>query len=247
MPTLDRSTTHPNPPHRRWLLAAVALAFACPGDDATPSGGSGSAGPTTTTTTTSTSTSTTTEPGSSTTAATTTADSTGTPPVGDCECAIADPFGDELDPTCDAAALASWVPGCPDAQPCPRLTVACPRPGVDLYDCTMEYTYDDAATQCMLETLRDGTPARLEIDGLEDPGLFGGQSRYMVHVLEGRMAVRAGCLRNDVGVLDFGPSLHTLAEPDYFTGCIALPTPSERYDCLMAGLQGDADVPPCGG
>jgi hypothetical protein len=253
MATLDRAKTLTTPSRRHWLLMA-AFVFACLGDDTTPSDGGGSAGMTTTNGTTSTSNGITatsiasaSDSGPSSTAAATATDSTGAPPAGACECAGPGPDADADGHDCDAAALAAWVPGCPEAQPCSRLTVACPRPGVDLYDCSQEYTYDEAAMQCVLETLRDGTPARLEIDGTEDYGLFGGQSFYLVHVLEGRMVVRAGCIPGDAGVTLFEPRLKTLPEPEFFTGCMEMATPKDRYDCITLGVNGGDALPECPG
>lgn len=92
----------------------------------------------------------------------------------------------------------------------------------------------------MLEVLRDGTPARLEIDGLEDGGIFSGQSLYLVHVLAlqtgERAALRTGCRQTDVGAEPYGPEPFLLADSDYFTACMEVADPGERYDCMMNGL-----------
>ena len=151
---------------------------------------------------------------------------------------------DELGLDCTAEALAEWSADCPQTQPCPRLTVECSRPGVDLYDCTAELAFDEPAMQCMLEVLRDDTPALLEIDGLEDGGIFSGQSLYLVHVVptetDHRLALRTGCRQTDLGAEPYGPSPFILADADYFTACMAVPTPRERYDCMMNGLVAEA-------
>ena len=242
MPKPYRSTTHLTSLHH-GLLVTVALAFACPSDDTTPSDGSDSAGTTTAAASTSAATgvtSTSSAPGSSTAATDpTAADSSGdAPPELACICTLPN----ELGPSCNAEALAAWVPDCPEVQPCPRLTVECSRPGFDLYDCTSELAFDEAAMQCMLEVLRDGTPARLEIDGLMDNGAFSGQSLYLVHVLgpqetaSDRLALRTGCMPLDLGAEPYGPTPHELADPGYFTGCMDMASPSERYECMMDGL-----------
>lgn len=239
----------------RWLtphtclLATLALALACPSDDTVTGDGSGTgstSAPASTTDATSTNgiTSTSSASGSSTTATDpTTADSTGDPSSPRaCLCEWPNELGFE----CNAEALAAWVPSCPEAQPCPRLTVECPRAGVDLYDCTSELAFDEAAMQCMLEVLRDGTPARLEIDGLEDNGAFSGQSLYLVHVLAletgDRAALRTGCMPIDLGAEPYGPTPFLLADSDYFTACMDVAAPAERYDCMMNGLAAEA---PC--
>lgn len=99
---------------------------------------------------------------------------------------------------------------------------------------------DEEAMQCMLEVLRDGTPARLEIDGLEDGGQFSGQSLYLVHVVPlptgDRAALRTGCRQTDVGAEPYGPEPFLLAESGYFTACMEVAVPSERYECMMNGL-----------
>jgi hypothetical protein len=145
---------------------------------------------------------------------------------------------------CGTEELVAWIPGCPEAEPCSRLTVECSRPGVDLYYCKAELVFDEAAMQCMLETLRDGTPARLVLDGTMD-GIFSGQSMYVIHVLEGRMAVRAGCMQSDIGAQLYGPDLHTLADADYFTGCMDVAAPDDRYDCMLDGLGEGTTLPEC--
>lgn len=245
MAALDRATTDASSTQRgAWLLAGLVLATACAGDDVIAGDGSGtsstSAGSGATSTAhgvTSTS-----GPSGTSTASGTAADSgsTGdTPHAGGCFCGSFD----ELGPTCDAEALAAWAPTyCPEAQPCPRLTVECSRPGSDLYDCMTELVFDETAMQCMLETLRDRTPARLEVDGLQDYGVFSGQSLYLVYVIgpvpdaSDLLAVRTGCLQGDVGAEAFGPTPHFLASPDYFTACMQVPDPRDRYDCMMNGL-----------
>jgi hypothetical protein len=102
--------------------------------------------------------------------------------------------------------------------------------------------------QCMLETLRDGTPARLEIDGDMHFGFSGAQPLYLVHVLEGRTAVQAGCLAmGALAVESFPPGLHELADASYFTDCMAVAAPRERYECMMNGLGEGTTLPACPG
>ena len=230
---------------RSGLLALLSLAFACPADDTVPSDGSGTGGGTGGSTSTSdVSTNGITSTGSpSTSTDPTAAETTGMePPLDACACVLSYPSRD----SCGAEELVDWVVGCPQEQPCSRLSVTCPRPGQDLYDCTSELVFDEAAMQCMLETLRDGTPARLEIDGLLDYGLLSGQSLLMVHVLDGRTAVRASCIGVDTGAEAFDPTSHMLADADYFTACVEAATPLERYECMMAGLLGEGtSLPVC--
>jgi hypothetical protein len=245
---MGRSTSHAcSTPFRAWsLLATVTLVLACPSDDVVQGDGSGTSSTTAGSSsgaaaTTSGITSTSGPSGASSTGSTdpTAADSTGEPPPDQlCICWTPEPFGK----WCGPEELAAWLSVCPDAQPCPRLTVECSRPAFDLYDCMTELVFDEAAMQCMLETLRDGTPSRLEIDGLLDYGLFSGQSLYLIHVLEGRAAMRVGCIQGDVGAGTFGPDSYVLAAPEYFTGCMDVADPHERYDCMMNGL---AEEHPC--
>jgi hypothetical protein len=234
---MDRWTLHAAL-HSACLLALLSLAFACPADDTVQSDvsgtGDGTVGVTSTNGITSTS-----SPGGSTDP--TAAESTGMePPLDACACVLSYPSRS----SCGAEELVNWVVGCPQEQPCSRLSVTCPRPGQDLYDCTSELVFDEAAMQCMLETLRDGTPARLEIDGLLDYGISSGQSLHLVHVLEGRTAVRAACINVDVGAETFDPTSHVLTDADYFTACIEAATPLARYECMMDGLLGEGTTLP---
>lgn len=256
MASLARAMTRSSHARPHGLLLACAFTFACPADDTVPSNGSGTDSTTaadSTSTTAAASTtaadsttgvsSTTGTPGSSSSSTDTTAadSTTGDPPS---------PYGclcewtDELGLDCTAEALAEWSADCPQTQPCPRLTVECSRPGVDLYDCTAELAFDEPAMQCMLEVLRDDTPALLEIDGLEDGGIFSGQSLYLVHVVptetDDRLALRTGCRQTDLGAEPYGPSPFILADADYFTACMDVAIPSERYDCMMNGLVAEA-------
>jgi hypothetical protein len=235
-------------------IAAIALALGCPSDDTVPNDGSGSGGsgvgPSTGSGSTQGATSTSSASGSSTESSAasstdaTAADSTGMdPPAAICACAPSFPARD----FCYVEDLAGWVPGCPQEQPCSRVLVSCPRPNQDLYDCTSELVFDEAAMQCMLETLRDGTPGQLVIDGLLDYGIRSGQSLYMVHVLEGRTAVRAGCIDFDFGHETYEPAMHELADPGYFTDCMTVAAPRERYECMMNGLGEGTTLPACPG
>lgn len=249
MASLARAMTRSSHARPHWLLLACTFAFACPADDTVPSdgGGTGStaaAASTAAADSTHGVTSTSGAPGSSSSSTDpTAADSTGDPSSPRaCLCE----WPNQLGSGCSAEALAEWVPDCPATQPCPRLTVECSRPGVDLYDCTAALAFDERAMQCMLEVLRDGTPARLEIDGLEDGGIFSGQSLYLVHVVptvtDDRLALRTGCRQTDLGAQPYGPSPFFLADADYFTACMGVTAPRERYDCMMNGLVAEA---PC--
>ncbi len=176
------------------------------------------------------------------TAPTSGADSTGTIPD-ECTCQVDEQQREMIG--CGYEELAQWVPGCPADMPCGRVTVECMRPGQDLYDCMgQELVYDGEAIDCALGVLRDQVPARLEIDGTEDFGVFSGQQQYLVEVT-GPSAVLSGCLRTDTGFFADEPSLVELADPSTFDACLALPTPVERYDCMWAALSTMGALPVC--
>src|SRR5687768_4909453 len=108
---------HSTMPRHRWLLAALALAFACPGDEPVPSGPGTTTGTTTAVATTSVPTTSlgVSESGNPTsTLDPTTADSTGAPPLDACACA-----GPSEISGCND--IDEWVPGCPSAEPCPTV------------------------------------------------------------------------------------------------------------------------------
>lgn len=178
---------------------------------------------------------------------TTVADGTTGEPAEPCSCRLSDDDIQEVGCSFDGIPL--WTPGCPEATPCDRITVECMRPGQDLYRCMgQELLYDEAALQCALETLRDQVPARLEIDGREDMGIFSGQSRYVVHVRGDGTAVSGGCQTTDTPFFyQFGPSPRQVMDAAHFEGCLALPTATERYDCLWEGLPVAGGLPVCPG
>lgn len=233
---------------RCWTPFALllTLTIGCGDDSAVGPDGSGDAGATTTSATTA---------GASnsgsglvtmtgTATGTTAADETGPPPPADqCMCQVPD-----LEAVgCGFEQLPQWSPGCPDAMPCDRVTVECMRPGQDLYDCMgQELVYDEPALQCALETLRDQVPARLELDGREDMGIFTSQLRIVLHVLGEGMAVSASCQSTDVGFIGSGPRAREVMGASHFEGCLALPTAAERYDCLWEGLVVLDELPTCG-
>jgi hypothetical protein len=62
-------------------------------------------------------------------------------------------------------------------------------------------------------------------------------------VLEGRTAVRAGCISAE-GVHLEDPTAHALADADYFTACMKAASPAMRYACMMDGLMGEGTVLP---
>ncbi|HET6582081.1 MAG TPA: hypothetical protein VFG69_01515 [Nannocystaceae bacterium] len=133
---------------------------------------------------------------------------------------------------------------CELPMPCERLTVTCPRPGADLYDCTAELVYDTDALRCVLEVLRDDTPAHLRVDGDVDQGTFVGPEEHQLLVLGDRRLTKTTCMATDVGG-DGSAATMSSADADYFTACLALDIPRERYECLWAGLAPTGDLPAC--
>jgi len=136
-------------------------------------------------------------------------------------------------------------PLCELPMPCPRLAVTCPRAGTDLYDCRSEFVYDEVATTCVLEVLRDDTPAHLLVDGTEDWGIFSGQEQFQLFVLGDHIVERTSCMATDVGGQGHA-WLGASAGAEHFTGCLALDVTRDRYECLLAGLTYTNEAPMCG-
>jgi len=160
--------------------------------------------------------------------------STGDSPA--CVCAIV--------PDRQDFASCGWTPTCELPQPCPRLTVTCPRPGGDLYDCGPEYVYDTDAMRCALEILRDDVPAHLLVDGDEDWGIFSGQEMHEIFVPGGAPITVTTCMATDVGGEGWA-GLVGSAGPDHFASCLEIEVPRDQYACLWAGLSRPTDVPAC--
>jgi hypothetical protein len=147
---------------------------------------------------------------------------------------------------CGLDTLDAWVPGCSPTQPCPVVTAECPRPS--LYSCRVELVFDEPALQCALESLRDGTPGRLQISQLGVGFDFSPGANTFVHVLDDRRAVQVSCDSLDAqGPVFYTPAAHVLAEPDYFTACLAEATAGQRYHCMMTGFGEGSQFPACAG
>jgi hypothetical protein len=136
-------------------------------------------------------------------------------------------------------------PRCELPMPCPPLTVTCPRAGTDLYDCGSEFVYDEVATTCVLEVLRDDMPAHLLVDGTEDWGIFTGQEQFELFVLGDRIVERTSCMATDVGGQGHA-WLGASAGAEHFAGCLQLDVTRDRYECLFAGLTYTNQAPTCG-
>lgn len=128
---------------------------------------------------------------------------------------------------------------------CDELYSMCTRPNPDMYMCDpASFTYDEAILACMLEALRDRTPGKLVIASENDIcGLEGcGSDRTEITILPDDLAVERDCSASPLGAESSWSTLATLAEPAHFDGCLALPTPQERYGCLRSGITSGAEL-----
>ncbi len=220
-----------------WPAAIVALVLGCgpqagTGDGGGEGDGDGSEGPDASTSTSSTTNDTNPPPD--------TLDLGGggdTSSEGPCVCAVE--IGENDWESC------GFESSCALPMPCPRVTVTCPRPGADFYECGPEYVYDEEAIRCALEVLRDDTPAHLLLDGTEDYGIYTGQAEHEIFVEGDRVLSYTRCMATDVGNEGWA-KLAQSAAADHWSGCLDLDIPREMYECLWAGIASTADAPACG-
>jgi len=141
---------------------------------------------------------------------------------------------------CSYELVGAELPHCGWAPICDEVTVDCARAGTDLYDCTAELVYAEEALACALTALRDRTNGALLIEGDTDFGLYTDQSKTVIWILPDDVAATGDCFGTDVG----GEWTHvyavTLAPADHFADCLDLAAPSDRYDCLFAGVSNEA-------
>ncbi len=129
---------------------------------------------------------------------------------------------------------------------CAPIVVECSRPNPDMYACEAEYTYDEEALTCALEALRDRAAGTLSIDSENEVcGLEGcGSYRAQIAILADERVVLSSCNANPIQAESASSSLRQLAAPEHFEGCLALPAPADRYDCLFEGIPSDMQI--CG-
>ena len=166
------------------------------------------------------------------------ADPTGTPAM--CGCGVA-PEQASCD---DEATLWAFVPECPGALPCERVTVRCPRPGADLYDCQNELVFAEEALDCVLTAMRDRTPGRFVLEGTVS-GNHGYHETYGLHLTGGETAVLSTCTGGIVGSI--AGAQGTLLAPKFFADCLALENPQLRYACVATGVDQQTSLPACAG
>jgi len=214
----------------RRVLALLLLA-ACgdrpiPGDSSTGDASTGTAATTTTTTI---------PPG-------TTGDTptTGPAPLA-CSCAA---YFDHTG--CGDDELWPQIADCEQPTICPTVTVACPRPNQDIYSCQDELVIDAEALECAIAALRDRTPGRFIIEGIANGGLFSAPPVFAVRLPGADQAATTSCQVTDTGT-SWDAIASTLAEPSFFSDCLAKPNTQARHACALAGLLMDkSTLPLCG-
>ena len=233
----------------RWLALFGLCMIGCgPSVDAGEDGGSGEGGSASTGGLSASST----DPGTASTSAATssTAESSSTSSSSSSSSSTTD--GDALPPECSCTDVVDDAFGCSDTSDsicdgeliCPTLTVSCPRPNPDMYECSSEYVYDEAALACALAALRDRTPGRFLIDA--ENGICGlegcGRDQSEITVTGDGRAVVMACSADPLGEGSNNTTVSMLADAAYFTACIEVGTPAEQYDCLLAGLGEPVDA-----
>lgn len=207
---------------RRRASLPLALLLACGrGDDVSTSAGETSTGTSTTTPGTSTSTS------SSTSSASETSSTTD----GEAGLVCPAPFWKEADDLPDPAPECACVQGGVECEGpiCPPITATCLH---DSYGLCVDWKYDEAAIECALVALRDGTPGSVRwtfssLDGIRT------QSGSL-YISTDRRALRRDSYTED---LDWGVSdtaVWQLQEPDFFASCLLHVDPCARLECIYS-------------
>ena len=152
-----------------------------------------------------------------------------------CGCRVAD----ESSSSCDEQATTS----CAGEVLCPELSRRCGRVGPDMYACSGELVYDEAALECGLKALAAGAPGRLLVQAENTScGLEGcGDDRYELTITGPDLVVQSLCESSPISAESSVSSLRSLQPPTYFEECLTRSDPGDRWTCLWNGL-GEPDV-----
>ena len=154
---------------------------------------------------------------------------------------------DETNKHCDEVLAAV---SCSPERLCDHVTLDCPHTNADMYVCTHELVYGEAALHCALTALRDGTPGYVSLAHESSDGYYNQPFGYAqpyedIRILDGRAFASSSCQDSDTGTMWHEHSVGTLADSNYFAGCLALPAPAEQYRCLFDGLVAPQQMPAC--
>jgi len=125
------------------------------------------------------------------------------------------------------------------SQLCPSIAGSC-KDNQELFSdkCYGHWTYDEAALDCALVAARDGTEGTLRWGFSANSG-FSGRDGFL-HIVSERRAIRQDRNHLDLGGEASDTELWQLKDPNYFQGCIDLPSFCERLHCFFAGTTGQA-------
>jgi len=216
----------------RRILALLLAVTACgdrpiPGDTSTGDTSTGTSSTTTPTT-------------ASPTSSTSDTPTTGAAPLA-CSCAA---FFDHQG--CGDDELWPQIADCELPTICPTVTVDCPRPNEDIYFCQDDLVIDAEALECAIVAMRDRTPGRFIIEGINNPGFFFDPPVFAVRLPGVDQAATTSCQRTDAGT-GWDAIASTLAEPSFFSDCLAKPEAHTRHSCALAGLlMNKSSLPLCG-
>lgn len=129
---------------------------------------------------------------------------------------------------------------------CPTVTVACPRPNQDIYSCEADLVIDAEALECAIVAMRDRTPGRFIVEGINNGGIFSAPPVFAVRLPGADQAATTSCQGTDTGT-SWDAIASTLAEPSFFSDCLATPDAQARHDCALQGLlMHKSTLPLCG-
>ena len=153
----------------------------------------------------------------------------------DCCCFTSHPDAGYIENTCSSVALCPGVaitcsnddPECPAAE-----LIGAAMGSADVFEVN-----DEAALDCVLQALRDGTPGTLEWGFLDFT--YGGQFRRSVtqHLAEGRVVFTAGEDVLDQSGVVYDVTEETLLPPEHFEECLQGDVRAKSL-CLVATTTG---------
>lgn len=138
---------------------------------------------------------------------------------------------------------------CPSqpASPCELIQEFCYQDAM-LYDCVFDESsewlrYSEMSLECGLIQLRDRTPGTLTWQSTRDYNITG--SRGLLQITADAQVLNHNCTYADVSAAFLKPTKVKLSPAGYFDDCLALPEPSQRWECMHAGITEIEPIPQC--
>ncbi len=159
-------------------------------------------------------------------------------------------YTDEFEgPWCGIDSLHDFLDECPSrpASPCGLIEEFCYQDTMT-YDCIFDESgewlrYSETSLECGLIQLRDRTPGTLTWQSTRDYNITG--YRGLLQITEEGQVLGNNCTYADVSSTFVEPNTVELKPAAYFDDCLALPEPSQRWQCMHAGITESDTIPQC--